>query len=147
MGCRFSSYPAKCTSRVHFKSDFLGLDRSANRVDLFWVIHSIESGAELGFRFGFRLMRISKLGSPEGERARPLVTSVSSTLPQTNMEAPRTPLEDLVPFTEAFWELPCLRECTGLMGYGCVKISKSLQSCFPVGVLQSQPEQGSISAR
>ena len=30
-----------------------------------------------------------------------------STLPQTNMEAPRTPLEDLVPFTEAFWELPC----------------------------------------
>ena len=28
-------------------------------------------------------------------------------LPQANMEAPRTPLEDLVPFTgSAFWELP-----------------------------------------
>ena len=25
-------------------------------------------------------------------------------------EAPRTPLEDLVPFTEAFWELPCSSE-------------------------------------
>ena len=25
--------------------------------------------------------------------------------PQTSMEAPRTFLEDLVPFTEAFWEL------------------------------------------
>ena len=30
------------------------------------------------------------------------------TLPQANMEAPeQTPLKDLVPFTEAFWELPC----------------------------------------
>ena len=30
------------------------------------------------------------------------------TLLQINMEAPRTPLEDLVPFTaSAFWELPC----------------------------------------
>ena len=29
------------------------------------------------------------------------------TLPKAFMEAPRTPLEDLVPFTEAFWELPC----------------------------------------
>ena len=33
--------------------------------------------------------------------------SVNCTLPQANMEAPRTALEDLVPFTEAFSEFPC----------------------------------------
>ena len=36
------------------------------------------------------------------------------TLPHTSMEAPRTFLEDLVPFTGSAWELPAvsLRECT-----------------------------------
>ena len=32
------------------------------------------------------------------------------TLPQANMEAPRTRLEDLAPSTDAFWELPCSSE-------------------------------------
>ena len=35
-----------------------------------------------------------------------LISGPAFTFPQTNMEAP-TPLEDLVPFTDAFWELPC----------------------------------------
>ena len=38
------------------------------------------------------------------------------TLPQTNMEALSNPLEDLVPFTEAFWELPAVRLSVSAVG-------------------------------
>ena len=46
------------------------------------------------------------------------------------MEAPRTPLDDLVPFTEAFWENPAvrLRECRGLLLVGVAHTNGTVRS-------------------
>ena len=41
-----------------------------------------------------------------GEAPRRRAAGIPSKKGKTNMEAPRTPLEDLVPFAEAFWDLP-----------------------------------------
>ena len=63
------------------------------------------------FSFRFPLVHFSHGPSLRVHWSRQLICVLKSpTLVQTNMEAPRTPLEDLVPFTEAFWELPCLSE-------------------------------------
>ena len=45
---------------------------------------------------------------PALERPQQGTYIIGFSLPQTKMEAPRTPLQDLVPFPQAFWELPLL---------------------------------------
>ena len=71
-------------------------------------LHFVESSQIMGFKGRSMKQMLSNI--PVFAKTRPRGSSNLSpdsngsraTLPQTNMEAPRTPLEDLVPFTEAF---------------------------------------------
>ena len=71
--------------------------------------HALHAPELLPVEVGVAPLDVDPLGEGPGrlKKAMGQRSSPKPTFPQTNMEAPRTPLEDLVPFAEAFWELPC----------------------------------------